>query len=175
MCISNSPSFLCWVVMFQLWACMYYVRFWPDFQEGNLHLERAKKEQQDFAHNIRIYFLMLEILSFSSLFSKNSNWVKYRNSQFLPFIYFSICVQASSMMTAGNGLALELWVVSYLMWGSSWESMYTCHSWAILQRGLPSAFSPFANLVIVLDTAYRSLRKDAFPALLFSKKSHLRG
>jgi hypothetical protein len=24
------------------------------------------------------------------------------------------------MMTAGNDLALELWVVSYLMWGSSW-------------------------------------------------------
>jgi hypothetical protein len=58
---------------------------------------------------------MLEILSFSSLFGKNSNWVKYRNSPMLPFIYFSICVQASSMMTAGNDLALELWVVSYLM------------------------------------------------------------
>lgn len=117
---------------------------------------------------------MLEILSFSSFFGKNSNWVKYRNSPFLPFIYFSICVRASSMMTAGNGLALELWVVSYLLWGSSWESIYTCHSRAILQRGLPSGLSPFAKTVFAVDADYRSLRKDAFPLSRFSEKSYLR-
>lgn len=118
--VSNSPSFPGCIVMLQLWVYIYCVKFCPDFHEGSKHLERAKKEQQDVSHTIRIYFLMLEILSFSSLFGKNSNWVKYRNSPMLPFIYFSICVQASSMMTAGNDLALELWVVSYLMWGSSW-------------------------------------------------------
>lgn len=117
---------------------------------------------------------MLEIQIFSSFFGKNSNWVKYRNSPFLPFIYFSICVRASSMMTAGNGLALELWVVSYLLWGSSWENIYTCHSRAILQRGLPSGLAPFAKAVLAVDADYRSLRKDAFPVSHFSEKSYLR-
>lgn len=151
---SDDPSLLGWVVMLQLCTCIYYVKFWPDFQEGNSHLERPKKGQQDFCSQIRIYFLVLEIQSFSSFFGKNSNWVKYRNSPFLPFIYFSICVRASSMMTAGNGLALELWVVSYLLWGSSWESIYTCHSRAILQRGLPSGLSPFAKAVLAVDADY---------------------
>lgn len=54
--ISDDPSFLVWAVMLQLLACIYYVKFCPDFQEGNSHLERPKKEQQDFCSQYQDLF-----------------------------------------------------------------------------------------------------------------------
>lgn len=73
----------------------------------------------------------LKSQAFLSLFSKNSNWVKYRKFIISPFyLLLHLC---KDFISDDNGDWLSFGaLVSYLMWGSSWESIHTCHSWALL-------------------------------------------
>lgn len=129
----QQPPLQGWIVRSQVWVHNDSARFCqilPWFQEWNVHQGRAKREQQDFAHKIRIYFFMLEIPFLS--FGKNSNWVKYRKFTTSPFyLLLHLCtgfINDDSRNWLGFGA-----LVSHLMWGSSWENIHTCHSWALIQ------------------------------------------
>lgn len=153
------PSLQCWVIRSQLWVHLDSAKFCPDSKK-EMRIRKGLQNQDPFIHawNPKV---------FSPYLAKNSNWVKYRKLTVSPFyLLLPICVQASSVTTARTGLALELWSVGYWMWGSSWESKRTCHSWAPLRHGPPLGFSPFAKWETTLGAAYRTPRRDDCPNLL---------
>lgn len=133
--ISNSSFFLSSVVRLQLWVYMDSAKFCPDSKK-EMHIRKGLRRAARFcSQNQDLFLHAWNPKLFSLYLAKIVTGSNIENSPPLPFIYFSICVQASSMMTAGIGLAFELWFVSYLIWGSSWENIYTCHSWATFQEG----------------------------------------
>lgn len=66
------------------------------------------------------------------IWQKNSNWVKYRKFTTSPFYLLLHLCTGFINDDSGNWLDFGA-LVSYLMWGSSWENIHTCHSWALFQ------------------------------------------
>lgn len=166
LCGTSVPVSNSWVVRSQLWA----MRILPN---SALIPRRKCTSGKDLKESSEILLIKsgsisscLKSQAFLSLFGKNSNWVKYRKFTTSPFYLLLHLCTGFINDDSGNWLGFGA-LVSYLMWGSSWENIHTCHSWALLQRGPPLGFSPFAKGETALGACDRTLKREAFLNLLF--------